>query len=553
MTSKKRSASAFGFQVKPITKTQKNGDRKASVVPKSIKPMPKLSKCAENDSHEENGSEESEEENDSPLLFNEVTSENDEEINSDDFATSTEDGEEGENFSEYEGEPGEGSGSGESEQCQDEDICKNWIGSEEDEQALGEIHAEKTDSELEDEFGEDEGKEIDETKEKQKKLILNTAEEGVDEDQTDDIPDLSQLNSRIQANIAILSDWKSHSPQATKTRASYISQLKADLCLYFGYNEFLMEKFMDLLPKPAELFSFLEANEMERPITIRCNTLKCKRKELAQALIARGVNLEPTMERWNPVGLQVFDSKVPIGATPEYFAGHYMLQAAASFLPVLSMGIPSTSSAEERILDMCAAPGGKTTFIASFMKNNGSLFANDISEDRIKALSANLYRMGVTNCVVTCMDGRKIGTYMKGFDRILLDAPCSGTGIISKDSSVKTGKSAEEIQNLTRLQKELILAAVDALDGSVEKPGVLVYSTCSVLVEENEQVIDYALRKRPNVIKLESCGIEFGEEGFTSIKGMQFDKSLKLTRSYYPHIHNLDGFFVARLIKIVAA
>jgi 25S rRNA (cytosine2870-C5)-methyltransferase len=551
MTSKKRSALVSGFRVKPITKSQKNeNQQKISVSLKSKKSKPQILKHQENEIDEECQLDKKENfsEFDSPLLFDEITSENDEEINSDDFITSED---EAESFSEYADEPNELSESEEDKQVKEDDIRKNWIGSGEDEEASNGDCTDQINSDLEeveDDFGEEVDNEADTHKE-QRKLILNTADEGVDDDQADDIPDLSQINSRIQASIAILSDWKGHSSQVSKTRSSYVSQLKADLCLYFGYNEFLMEKFMDLLPKPAELYSFLEANEMERPITIRCNTLKCKRKELAQALIARGVNLEPTMERWNPVGLQVFDSKVPIGATPEYLAGHYMLQAAASFLPVLAMGIPETLSSEERILDMCAAPGGKTTFIASLMKNAGCLFANDISEERIKALAANLHRMGVTNCVVTSMDGRKIGTYIKGFDRILLDAPCSGTGVISKDSSIKTGKSAEEIQNLSRLQKELILAAVDALNASDEKPGILVYSTCSVLVEENEQVIDYVLKKRPNILKLESCGVEFGEEGFTSIKGMQFDKSLKLTRRYYPHTHNLDGFFVARLVK----
>jgi 25S rRNA (cytosine2870-C5)-methyltransferase len=550
MTLSKRSALASGFQVRPISKNQKTEKPVAIAAPAKKQAKACTQKCEKSESKEkcqiDKAKKFSKEE--SPSSEEEITSENDEEIDSDEFETDSEE-ELGENFSEYD----EDEESEQSELEPNEIISKDWIGSEEDEEEQADLDDEElsgSDSEeLQDDF--DEGEEEETTKEKQK-LILNTAEEGAEEEQASDIPDLSQINSRIQANIAVLSDWKSHAPQATKPRSSYVSQLKSDLCTYFGYNDFLMEKFMDLFPKPAELYSFLEANEMDRPVTIRCNTLKCKRKELAQALIARGVNLEPTMERWNPVGLQVFDSKVPIGATPEYLAGHYMLQAAASFLPVLAMGIPSTSSVEERILDMCAAPGGKTTFIASLMRNTGTLFANDISEDRIKALTANLQRMGVVNSVVTCMDGRKIGTYIKGFDRILLDAPCSGTGVISKDSSVKSGKSAEEIQNLTRLQKELILAAVDALDSSEEKPGILVYSTCSVLVEENEQVIDYILKKRPNV-KLEPCGIEFGEEGFTSIKGMQFDKSLKLTKRYYPHTHNLDGFFVARLIKSAAS
>jgi ribosomal RNA methyltransferase Nop2 len=381
-----------------------------------------------------------------------------------------------------------------------------------------------------------------------KRLILNAATEGIEEDQEDDIPDLSQLSARIQAAIAVLTDWKGHASQAdAKPRSIYVQQLKRDLCLYFGYSDFLMDKLMDLFPKPAELHSFLEANEMQRPVTIRCNTLKCKRKELAQALIARGVNLEPSMEKWNPYGLQVFESRVPIGATPEYLAGHYMLQAAASFLPVLALGIvPSKGTPYvERILDMCAAPGGKTTFIGALMRNQGCLFANDGSAERCKALTANVHRMGVTNCVVTCLDGRKFGAYLANFDRILLDAPCSGTGVISKDSSVKTIKTADNVHALTIVQKELMLAAIDMLAVG----GTLVYSTCSVLVEENEEIIEYALKKRPGIIEVVDTTLPFGEPGFVSMRGRRFQPSLALTRRYFPHTHNLDGFYVARLHK----
>lgn len=429
-----------------------------------------------------------------------------------------------------------------------EEVNKDWLASASED----ELQREDDDNEDEDEDEEDDDDDNDDDEfsvsQKQQnhdknQLIINTA----DESTPSGIPNLSLINSRIQAAIAILSDWKTHAAQATKSRSEYISQLRADFCVYFGYGEFLMEKFMQIFPKPAELQAFLEANEMQRPVTIRCNTLKCRRKDLAQALISRGVNLEPTMERWNPVGLQVFDSKVPIGATPEYLAGHYMLQAAASFLPVLAMGISSSAAPGERILDMCAAPGGKTTFIAAQMRNTGFLFANDLSADRIKALAANVQRMGVQNCVVTCLDGRKYPQFLKGFDRILLDAPCTGTGVISKDTSVKTAKNAQELATLNHTQKELILAAIDALEGTKEKPGVLVYSTCSVLVEENEEIVEYALRKRS--VHLVETGLEFGEEGFTAMQGKKFSKSMNLTRRFYPHTHNLDGFFVAKLVK----
>lgn len=178
------------------------------------------------------------------------------------------------------------------------------------------------------------------------------------------------------------------------------------------------------------------------------------------------------------------------------------------------------------------------------MKNTGILFANDVQKDRMKALVGNIHRLGIKNTIISNHDGREFPGISGGFDRILLDAPCSGTGVISKDASVKTNKSADDFSYLTHTQKELILAAIDSL-----KPdGYLVYATCAITVEENESVVDYALKKRSNV-KLVETGLEFGVEGFTAFRGKQFHPTMHLSRRYYPHTHNMDGFFVAKLKK----
>lgn len=106
------------------------------------------------------------------------------------------------------------------------------------------------------------------------------------------------------------------------------------------------------------MIEFLEANEVQRPLTIRSNSLKTRRRDLAQALINRGANVDP-VGTWSKVGLVIYDSQVPIGATPEYLAGHYMLQGAASLLPVMALA----PQENEKVLDMCSAPGGKSTHI----------------------------------------------------------------------------------------------------------------------------------------------------------------------------------------------
>ncbi|KAI9190217.1 rRNA (cytosine-C5-)-methyltransferase nop2 [Blastocladiella emersonii ATCC 22665] len=355
-------------------------------------------------------------------------------------------------------------------------------------------------------------------------------------------PELSLVNHRIQEIVKVLGNF-ADLRQPGRSRSEYIAQLVRDLCLYYGYNEYLLECFKELF-SVTELIAFLDANETPRPVTIRANTLKTTRRDLAQALVNRGVNLEP-IGKWSKVGLQVFDSPVPIGATPEYLAGHYMLQAASSFLPVMALA-PVEG---ERCLDMASAPGGKTTYMAALMKNTGMVFANDANKDRTKSLVANIARLGVKNAVVCNYDGRKFPGVVGGFDRVLLDAPCSGTGVIAKDPSVKTNKSAEDFHMLTHLQKELILAAIDSVDANSKTGGYFVYSTCSIMVCENEEVVDYALKKRPNV-KLVDTGISFGVEGFKSFRGKSFHPSVALTRRYYPHAHNMDGFFVAKFKKL---
>ncbi|RKF54244.1 25S rRNA -methyltransferase nop2 [Erysiphe neolycopersici] len=355
-------------------------------------------------------------------------------------------------------------------------------------------------------------------------------------------PDLQLLRSRITETIRVLEDF-SKLAQKDRSRADYIAQLLEDICSYYGYSPYLGEKLLNLFPV-KEAFAFFEANESPRPVVIRTNTLRTHRRDLAQSLMNRGVTLEP-VGKWSKVGLQIFESNVPLGATPEYLAGHYILQAASSFLPVMALA----PQEHERILDMAAAPGGKTTHIAALIKNTGIIFANDSNKARAKGLIGNIHRMGAKNVIVCNHDARSFPKVIGGFDRVLLDAPCSGTGVIAKDPSVKTNKDNIDFLRLPHLQKQLLLAAIDSVDHGSKTGGYIVYSTCSVTVEENEGVVQYALKKRPNV-KLVDTGLVFGREGFTAYRGKKFDAKMTMTRRYYPHVHNVDGFFVAKLRKI---
>ncbi|XP_071549383.1 26S rRNA (cytosine-C(5))-methyltransferase nsun-1 [Panulirus ornatus] len=363
------------------------------------------------------------------------------------------------------------------------------------------------------------------------------------EKELDGTPDLASINCRIKDTAFVLADFKNRHEEG-RSRSEYMTIFLKDLSTYYSYNSFLMEKFLNMFG-PAELIEFLEASELPRPVTIRTNTLKMRRKILATNMIARGIDVD--VIPWSKVGLVVMRTpgNVTVGATPEYLAGHYILQGASSFLPVMALA-PKEG---EKVLDMCAAPGGKSTHIAAIMRNTGMLVSNDLNRVRVKALIGNLHRMGITNSVISSHDGRALPKMIpNAFDRVLLDAPCSGTGVISKDERVKMTKTAKDIQRCSHLQRELILAAIDSVHKFNGLNGYIVYSTCSIMVEENEAVIEYALKKRH--VKLVPTGLDIGKPGYTKFREYRFHPSMVLCKRIYPHINNMDGFFIAKLKKI---
>jgi 25S rRNA (cytosine2870-C5)-methyltransferase len=353
----------------------------------------------------------------------------------------------------------------------------------------------------------------------------------------------SELRSNIESILEVLAEFKARR-EPGRSRQEYLDRLCFFLSELYGYLPELMEYFLSMFG-PTETLEFVDASDRPRPLVIRTNTLKTRRKDLAAALIKRGVSLDP-LANWSKVGLKILESPVPIGATPEYLHGMYMLQSAASMCPVLALA----PEPKEKVLDMSAAPGGKTSYMAQLMRNTGVIVANDLKPERQKATVANMHRLGVKNVIACAHDGRKMGSMFKNrFDRILLDAPCSGLGVISRDPSVKVQRSMTDIQQCAHLQKELLLAAIDALKYKGTTGGVLVYSTCSVSIAENEEVVNYALTKRD--IRIVDTGLgEFGIPGFTRYQQKRFHPSVALTKRFYPHVHNMDGFFVCRIEKL---
>mmetsp|Transcript_26246 Transcript_26246/g.63949 ORF Transcript_26246/g.63949 Transcript_26246/m.63949 type:complete len:529 (-) Transcript_26246:488-2074(-) len=313
----------------------------------------------------------------------------------------------------------------------------------------------------------------------------------------------SELRSHIDQILEVLADFKERR-EPGRTRSEYVDQLGLFIAELYGYLPELIEYFLSMF-SPAECLEFVDYSDKPRPMVIRTNTLKARRKDLALALMKRGVTLDP-LAPWSKVGLKIIESSVPIGATPEYLSGHYMLQSAASMCPVMAL----SPEPKERVLDMSAAPGGKTSYMAQLMRNTGVIFANDLRPDRQKATVANMHRLGVKNVIACTHDGRKMPKQFKHykFDRILLDAPCSGLGVISRDPSCKVQRTIADVNKTAHLQKELLVAAIDMLNHKSKTGGVMVYSTCSVSVAENEEVVNYALQKRD--IKIIDTGLDFG-------------------------------------------
>lgn len=188
------------------------------------------------------------------------------------------------------------------------------------------------------------------------------------------------------------------------------------------------------------------------------------------------------------------------------------------------------------ILDVCSAPGGKTTHIAQLMKNQGHIIANDIHEHKIKLIKEMSVRLGITDVETNAADAREIGKqYSRQADRVLADVPCSGLGVLRRKVDARWRKTPEEIEKLPQLQYEILESAAQA----VKTGGILVYSTCTVLKRENGNVVDRFLNEHKE-FTLEPID-EFLPE---KLRGR--GKMLQLL----PHLDHTDGFFIARLKKI---
>lgn len=232
--------------------------------------------------------------------------------------------------------------------------------------------------------------------------------------------------------------------------------------------------------------------------------------------------------------------------TEEYKNGFLYIQNLSSMIPSLVLD----PQPEEKILDITAAPGSKTTQIAALMQNTGELTANDISFKRLFKLKENLSKMGVINTKVLNLPGESFWKNLpEYFDRTLVDVPCSMEGRIRCDDP-KTYQdwSTKKIKQLSKLQKYLLRSAVAA----TKVGGIIVYSTCTLAPEENEEVIEWVVNKSPEALVVEKItlpNITF-ENGLTSWRKKQLKRTQNCARIFPSR--EMEGFFIAKIKKLAS-
>lgn len=303
-----------------------------------------------------------------------------------------------------------------------------------------------------------------------------------------------------------------------------------------------IEKMSKILPENEVI---LLQEQFDRPLrkSVRINILRGEPADVTKSLESEFFNLEkmPWYKYGFFVSLKDQEKKMSIGNTNEHFLGQIYVQEASSMLPVIALD----PKEDDFILDMAAAPGSKTTQISMHMNNKGLIVANEPLIQRIKALQENIERSGCINQVITRNDGRVFRKFENIFDKVLIDAPCSGEGNFQKDLKSRHGWSQTKVYSLSKLQKDLLDSAITAT-----KPGgTIVYSTCTLSPEENEQVVDYALQKHN--VKLEKINFKGlnQSEGITEFDRFIFSKELKKSVRLWPHKSKVEGFFIAKMTK----
>lgn len=302
----------------------------------------------------------------------------------------------------------------------------------------------------------------------------------------------------------------------------------AEIAVREQHPLWLVKKFIHTFGSEAAL-SLCRFDNTEPPLVLRANTLKITRDELIAKLAELGCTCRPS--RFTPEGIVCTEHPALAKLTP-LSDGLAQVQDESSMLVAHVLG----AKPGETVIDTCAAPGGKTTHIAAQMKNEGRIIAGDIYEHKLQLISDNAARLGTKIIETALIDAQKIGdTYPNTADRVLVDAPCSGLGVLRRKADSRWNKSPQLLEDLPPLQLSILNSAARAL-----KPGgTLVYSTCTIVPEENDAVVQSFLAAHPD-FRLDDIN------DYLPCKRRANTPTLQLL----PHKDGTDGFFIAHMTKL---
>lgn len=297
-----------------------------------------------------------------------------------------------------------------------------------------------------------------------------------------------------------------------------------------------------LMPDKEDFIGFSKIIHTNPRNFIRCNTLKISPEELYEKLSQKWDIEQPFPENKEIMLVEQELKPGELGNAIEHLLGYYYIQELSSMLSIIAL----EPKEEEFVLDLCASPGSKTTQIASAMRNKGTIIANDLKVDRIRILAANLERCGVTNAIITKNDAialcSRIAKTSFKFDKILLDAPCSGEGTLRSSPKTFLMWNEKMINKLSRMQKKLMAYALKCL----KKGGTIVYSTCTHAPEENEEIVDFAIKNFS--VRAEHINLPIkSRPGLSKWQENQYSKEVQKCCRIYPQDNDTEGFFVAKM------
>ena len=271
--------------------------------------------------------------------------------------------------------------------------------------------------------------------------------------------------------------------------------------------------------------SLCKANNETPNFTIRVNEIVTNKNDLKKRLIDRNFEVKDSIYSKSSI---IIKNPKNITDLSEYKDGLFSIQDVSSSL----VGEVINPEPYSKLLDLCAAPGGKTMHLAEIMNNKGDIIATDIHPHRVELIEKNAKRLNINIVKSSVEDGMKFNeNYKNKFDYCLIDAPCSGLGTIRRNPEIKLSKNAQDIDSLVKIQKKILENAKKY----IKKDGFLIYSTCTIGSKENDNVVSHFLKNNKNFelvdIKLKNIETK--------------DKFLKL----YPNIHGTDGFFIAKMIR----